>query len=492
MTIYRPSRARVFAAGLVAMVLAGACARDQAPEGTDALTPDGTADAPVTQDQQSDDQPIEATGGQAVCPTEALAAAEGPVEIEFWHAMSATTGVVLDELVGAYNDSQADVHVNAVYQGGYDDNFNKYISTLRSGGTLPSMIQLNETSMQQMVDSQSIIAVQHCVMSAGYDLSDYPARLLEQYRVGGELVTMPFQLANPVLFYDGNDFVAAGLDPDEPPVDLVELAAVSRALVDTGTVPTALTLDVDAWPFEQWVNTAGAALVDNDNGRTARAENPELDSDAVTDVLEWLDGMHDAGLLEVTGRGGDQAVLAKFIAVGLGNATMTIASSASLGEIYNQLERAPGVDLRVGPFPGLSGQPTAVGGGSLYLVNETDDAERAAVWDFMTWLDEPAQQVRWSAGTGYIPTRSSAIDDPELQALWAERPGFRVAFDQLSRPGDLPGGGGPVIGDHLGFRDAIEDGLEALYAGDDPVEVQAEMQSKADEAIDDYNRRIGG
>jgi sn-glycerol 3-phosphate transport system substrate-binding protein len=240
------------------------------------------------------------------------------------------------------------------------------------------------------------------------------------------------------------------------------------------------------------VNTAGAALVDNDNGRAARAQHALLDSGPVTEVLGFLDSMNDAGLLEITGRGGDQAALSKFVAVGLGNATMTIASSASLGEIYNQLERAPGVDLRVGPFPGLSGGTTAVGGGSLYLVNETTDAEQAAVWDFMTWLNEPAQQVRWSIGTGYIPTRSSAIDDPELQALWAERPGFRVAFDQLARPGELPGGGGPVIGDFLGFRDAIEDGLEALYAGDDPAEVQAAMQSNADQAIADYNRRIGG
>jgi sn-glycerol 3-phosphate transport system substrate-binding protein len=479
MTIHRSSLIRRFlATGLAAMLLATACAGEQTPSGVDAPTPGAVADGDIA-------------SGETQCPTAALADADVPVEIEFWHAMSATTGEVLDELVAAYNDSQAEVHVTAVYQGGYDDNFNKYISTLRSGGTLPSMIQLNETSMQQMVDSQSTIAVEHCVTAADYDLSDFPTRLLEQYRIGGELVTLPFQLANPVLFYDGNDFVAAGLDPEDPPSDLVELEAISRALVDTGTVPTALILDVDAWPFEQWVNTAGVALVDNDNGRAARAQNPGLDSEAVGDVLEWLDDMHDAGLLQITGRGGDQAALAKFIAVGLGNATMTIASSASLGEIYNQLERAPGVDLRVGPFPGLPGGATAVGGGSLYLVNETDDAERAAVWDFMTWLDEPAQQVRWSAGTGYIPTRSSAIDDPDLQALWAERPGFRVAFDQLDRPGDLPGGGGPVIGDYLGFRDAIEDGLEALYAGDDPADVQAGMQSSADEAIDDYNRRIG-
>ena len=109
----------------------------------------------------------------------------------------------------------------------------------------------------------------------------------------------------------------------------------------------------------------------------------------------------------------------------------------------------------------------------------------------MTWLDEPAQQVTWSIGTGYIPTRLSASEDPRLQELWAERPGFRVAFDQLAAAGPIAGGGGPVIGDFGGFREAIEQALESLYQGADPAVVAAEAQRQATDAIRAYNRRIG-
>jgi sn-glycerol 3-phosphate transport system substrate-binding protein len=394
-------------------------------------------------------------------------------------------------LIAEYNASQERVHVTATFQGGYGDTFTKYVNTLRSGGELPTIVQLSEISLQQMVDSESIVPVQHCVAASGYDLSDYPSILLEQYRVAGQLVTMPFQLSNPVLFYDGNDFVAAGLDPDMPPTTLAELVSVSQALVDSGTVTSGIALDVDAWPFEQWVHTAGEPLVDNDNGRTERAQHALLDTTIVRDLLSTLADMHDSGTLLITGRGGEQADLAKFIAVAQGTATMTIASSATLGEIYNQIARVPDVDVRVGPFPGFEGGRTAIGGGSLYLTTETNDVERAAAWDLMTWLNEPTQQVRWSAGTGYVPTRISAADDPALQELWLERPGFRVAYDQLATPGDVPGGGGPVVGDYVGVRDAIEDGLEALYAGTDEAVVQAEMQAAADAAISDYNTRVG-
>lgn len=425
------------------------------------------------------------------CPVDALPDDGGdPVEITFWHSMSATTGVVMEELIADYNATQSRVRVTPVFQGGYAETFEKYVNSLRGGGDLPTLLQLSEISLQPMVDSQSTVAIGDCIAAAGYDLSDFPEILLDQYRIDGELVTMPFQLANPVLYYDGNTFVAAGLDPAASPTTLDELVETSRTLVDAGVVTYGLALEVDAWSFEQWIATAGETLVDHDNGRSGRAEQARLDTELVRELLATLQQMHDEGLLLVTGRGGEQSGLARFVAVAQGEAAMTIASSASLGEIYEQLYRVPDIDVRVGPFPGLGGK-TTVGGGSIYLTNVADDAERAAAWDLLAWLNEPAQQVRWSAGTGYVPTRLSATDDPELQALWSERPGFRVAWDQLAGEGAVPAGGGPVIGDYPGVRDAIEDGLEALYDGADPADVQAEMQSAADAAIGDYNRRIG-
>jgi sn-glycerol 3-phosphate transport system substrate-binding protein len=418
-----------------------------------------------------------------------LADSGPPVEITLWHSMSATTGVVLEDMIADYNVAQRRVHVTPVFQGGYEDTFWKYVNTLRSGGELPALVQLSEIVLQPMVDSESIVPIGDCVAAADYDLSDYPELLLDQYRLGATLQTMPFQLSNPVLFYDGNDFVAAGLDPADPPTTLDELVATSQALVEAGVVTSGIALEVDAWAFEQWLATAGELLVDHENGRSSRAEHALLDTDVAAEVLATLQGMHEDGLLLVTGRGGEQSGLARFIAVAQGEASMTIGSSASLGEIYEQISRVPDVDVRVGPFPGLGGR-TTVGGGSIYLTNATDEAERAAAWDLLAWLNEPAQQVRWATGTGYVPTRISATNDPALVQLWAERPGYKVAWDQLAVAGEVPGGGGPVIGDYLGVRDAIEDGLEAVYAGDAPKSVAAAIQEAADRAIAEYNDRI--
>lgn len=466
-----------------------AAASTTAPDDTGPTSDDGSATSTVDAGDVAPDTPVP-SGGE--CPTDALATADEPIEIELWHSMAATTGVVLEELIADYNAGQDTVRVTPVFQGGYAESFSKYVNTVRAGGTLPDIIQLSEISLQQMYDSGTIVPIGECVASSGLDLSDVPERLLDQYRIGGQLVTMPFQLANPVLFYDGNLFAAAGLDPDDPPSTLDELEETGRTLVDAGVVESAIALEIDAWSFEQWIATAGATLVNHDNGRTARADQALLDSPEVTELLATLARLHDSGLLLSTGRGGEQSGLARFVAVAQGTAAMTIGSSASLGEIYEQLYRVPDIDARVGPFPKLGDGATTIGGGSLYLTNQTSDAERAAVWSLISWLDEPAQQVRWSIGTGYVPIRTSAVDDPALQQVWAERPGFRVAYDQLVDAGALPTVGGPVIGDYLGVREAIESGLEALYAGDSVEAVQAEMQDAADAAIQDYNRRVGG
>jgi sn-glycerol 3-phosphate transport system substrate-binding protein len=497
--------------GLVIAVLVttAACAGDDDGGSTSGATAPSTATStpaptstPTSSGETSPTEPATSTPGpdtapastapadEGQCPTTALPDEGDPVEVEFWHSMSATTGVVIEQLIDDYNASQSRVHVTPVYQGGYADTFSKYVNTVRTGGELPALVQLSEIYMQQMVDSQTIVPVDDCIASASYDLSDFSDFLLDQYRLDGRLVTMPFQLANLVLFYDGTDFTAAGLDPAAAPATLDELVATSRTLVDAGAAAAGISLGINAWPFEQWVATAGETLVDHDNGRSGRAEHARLDTQTVTDLLATLQGMHDDGLLLVGGRGGEQAALAPFIAIAQGEASMTIASSATLGEIYEQIYQVPDVEVRVGPFPGAGGK-TTIGGGSIYLTNATDDAERAAAWDLLAWLNEPEQQVQWSIGTGYVPTRTSAVDDPDLVQLWNERPGFRVAWDQLAVGGEVPGGGGPVIGDYPGVRDAILDGLEALFDGVDVATVQADMQDAADAAIADYNERIG-
>ena len=80
-----------------------------------------------------------------------------------------------------------------------------------------------------------------------------------------------------------------------------------------------------------------------------------------------------------------------------------------------------------------------------------------------------------------------------MQALWADRPGYQVAYEQLADDNLPPGGGGPVIGGYVEFRNTLEDAIEALVLDDaDPAATAASFQQAADEAIAAYNDRVPG
>jgi sn-glycerol 3-phosphate transport system substrate-binding protein len=431
-----------------------------------------------------------------LCPTDALEAATGPVEIEFWHAMAATNEETLTAMVRDYNQSQDQVHVNLTFTGTYDETLDRYLTSLRTGD-LPDLVQLEETTLQTMIDSGSTVPAQACIEASGYDTSDLLPAVLGEFQVEDVLWPMPFNISNPVFYYDKNDFEAAGLDPEQPPTTLDEMLEAGRAIVEAGAAQKAMSLEVQPWYPEQWSSMADQALVDNTNGRDDRATEATLDNETMIGIFQWIRDMVDDDLIFDVGRnptGADH-----LLAIASGDAAFTIGTSGALGAIYDALGTgevdATGVELGVGALPGpVAGGPTSAGGAALWMVaNGTTDEERAATWDFLTWLVDTPQQARWHISTGYIPISAAASEDPEVQALWAERPGFQVAYDQLADDNLPPGGGGPVIGAYVEFRDVLENAIEDLVLnGADPTELAAQVQADATEAIESYNDRVGG
>lgn len=424
------------------------------------------------------------------CPVDALEGAEQPVRIQFWHAMAASLGETLQEMTDAYNASQDAVDVELVFTGSYDETFERF-RTAAGGSDVPTILQLEETRIQAMIDSQAVVPMQSCVEAADYDTSDHLQSVLDQYTVNDVLWTMPFNASNPVLYYNGRDFEEAGLDPNDPPQTLDEVVEVARTITESGAARQGMSLELSAWYVEQLFAKAQEPIVDNGNGREARATEALLaDAPIGTEVFEWVDELVDGGYALNVGRNPSGAD--HLLAIAAGNAAMTVGTTAALGSIYDVLAGDPDlaaqVDLRVAPLPGPDEGGVVVGGASIWMVESATDPERAAAWDFIRWLSEPEQQATWHEGTGYIPVRQSSADLPAVQQLWQERPGFKVAFDQLTGSGfEL---GGPVVGGYAEFRDAIQLALEDMIeSGTSPADAIAAADAAATKAIQDYNDR---
>ena len=425
------------------------------------------------------------------CPIGSIdEAASKPVEITFWHSMTRANEDTLKALTKDFNSSQSDVKVTLVNQTTYTDTLTKYKAGLGTGD-LPDLVQIEDTGVQLMIDSQSVLPAQSCVDAEDYDTSDHVQRVVQYYSVQDVLWPVPFNVSNPVLYYNKKAFEKAGLDPENPPATLAEVREAAQAIVDAGAAKFGFAFKSDPWFLEQWLAKAGESYVNNGNGREERATATAFDTEAGREIFSFLETMVDDGLAQNTGEGGFDNLLA----IGNENAAMTIDTSAALGTISLVLSTGdyPNVELGVGPMPGPEGEGgVLVGGAALYIVNKSAPEEQEAAWRFAKFLNEPQSQATWSAGTGYIPIRQSAVELAPLTQRWTEEPGYRVAYDQLLAGVENVATAGPVIGDYVGVRKGVSDALASMFSqGTDAATALTQAAQAGDAAIEEYNGRIG-
>jgi sn-glycerol 3-phosphate transport system substrate-binding protein len=428
------------------------------------------------------------------CPLDSLKKAKSkPVEIVFWHAMQRANEETLNRLTDRFNSSQNDVRVKLVNQTTYTDTLNKFRAGL-SGGDLPDLVQIEDTGLQQMIDTQAILPAQACVDADKYDLSDHLKRVVDYYSVKGSLWPMPFNVSNPVLYYNKKAFQSSGLDPNQPPKTLEEVMAAAQKLKDSGAAAQAgFGMKLDPWYLEQWSAIGGKTYVNNGNGRKGRATAVTFDNATGKEIFTFLADMVKQGLAKTNPADGPQA-FDNLLGIGNGNFGMTIDTSAALGTIQQVLSSGqyPNVELGVAPMPGPKGKGgVLVGGAALYISKKSSPEKQAAAWQFAKFLNEPDTQAEWSAGTGYVPVRKAAVGLPVLQQRWAEIPGFKVAYDQLVGGVVNAATAGPVIGDYQGVRDVVLDSEQQMFGGMAPSAALKLARKNADAKIQEYNSRVG-
>lgn len=425
------------------------------------------------------------------CPLDALDDATEPVEIVYWHGMTRVAEDTLKQLTDQFNGSQDQVRVKLVNNSS-EDQHDKYLAGLQTGD-LPDVLQHDSTLLQQMVDTQTVVPAQSCIDAGDEALADdWVERALTYYQLDGVQWTLPFAVANPVLVYNKAAFEKAGLDPDEPPATLDDYRAAAEKLVAAGYEHGAA-VAIEAWHFEEFFALQGESYVDEGNGREGRATAVTFDSEAGEELFGFFEALVDDGLAVTNPRTGPDA-LNNLLAIGNGDAAMTVVSSSSIGSVLEVLGSGQyaDVELGVGPMPGRTDDGgVAVGGGGLSLTAD-DPLKQAAGWQFITFLTSPESQSVWAAATGYAPVRTSAVDRPEVTQAWQEVPALRTAYDQLVDGTENEATAGPMVGDMAAVRDAVEEALTAMFVNDVPAdEALAQAAEAANSAIASYNDRVG-
>jgi len=426
------------------------------------------------------------------------AMAQEKTEVTFWHAFGGARTAIIERMVEDFNYTHPSIHVSAEFKGSYRDTLNAAILAAQQGNP-PHVVQIFEVGTQLAIDSGIFIPIQDLATEDELMPEDLIEGVADYYKIGGKFYSVPWNSSNPVLYYNKDIFANAGLDPDKPPRTFAELLTYSQQIISSGAAKVALSAALHSWYFEQWMAAMGELLVDNDNGRTGRATQSFLDSLAAKTIVDWWGEMAKNGYWAYTGKLEDwDGAEGLFVS---GQAAMLLESTSEVAYL-RKVFGEKGIGLGVAPFPYpadyMDGTPTkapvgfVVGGASLWITKDHPADELQAAKEFVLWMSNVENTIRWHKLTGYFPVRKKAVDVLEFEHWFDKYPEYAVAFNQLLSCKSTYATNGALTGAFLEIRTIIEQAIEKVIAGKATVDqALAEAKQRADAAIQRYNASVG-
>lgn len=349
------------------------------------------------------------------------------VELTFWHSMSIYQGDTLEQLIEEYNNNNEDIQVRLIFQGLYDDMKIKLINAVKTGD-LPDVSQVAIEYLDVFIDDNRIEPI------TDYISEDDKNDILSQFWNGvtrqREIYAFPFNHSVQVLYYNKDAFEKAGLDPDKPPKTWEDVIKYGKELTKDfdgdGTIDQwGILVSLEGvFGFTPLIRQVGGEFLNDDRSKAL------FNSEEGVRVMELVQKMaYEYKIMPSnwTLFEGTSAFLQGKIAMG----PITCAG------IKFAEDNLPW-ELGIAPLPYIENKSVLLGGAGLVIFSKSSHRRKAAM-NFISWLTNKENSIRWHEKTGYLPIRKSAMESFELQSFHRLNPNYKVPVDQLSysRPPDF-------------------------------------------------------
>jgi sn-glycerol 3-phosphate transport system substrate-binding protein len=410
----------------------------------------------------------------ATCTALACTSVYAQTQIQFWHAMTGANNDRVVSLADRFNKSQSTYKVVPVYKGGYDDTMAAAIAATRAGNA-PHIVQIFEagtaTMMAAVGDETAkrkkgvVKPIYQMMAEAGvkFDPKIYVPAVRDYYTdTAGRMLSFPFNSSTTVFYYNKDAFKKAGLDPNVPPKTWPEVQVAAQKIKDSNASACPYTTAWQAWVqlenFHAWHNLPYATLQNGFGGlKTELVFNDMLTVRHIALLSAWA----KAGLFVYPGRTteGD----GKFYS---GDCAMYSGSSATYGNIVKNAKFEFGVS-KLPYYDDVKGAPqnTIIGGASLWVMAGKKPAEYKGIAQFFAFLSKPELAAEWHQGTGYLPITMAAYELTKKQGFYEKNPGTDISVQQMTGKVPTPNSKGVRLGYMPQIRTAIDEELEAVWAG---------------------------
>ena len=361
------------------------------------------------------------------------------VEVPLWYALTGYLGEQVQGVCDRFNASQDEYELVCVGRGGYEEALQSAIAAYRAGEH-PAMVQVADAGNLTMMLSGAIYPVYELMVDQGIAI-DWDAFidpvLMNFASSEGDLYSFPFNISTAVLYYNAEQFEAAGLDG--PPETWTEFVEAMRALSASG-VDCPYADSPHAWTHLTQLNAVhDEPVASHDNGFAGLEARYVYDQGVHARHVQLLKDMYDEGLLHIYGplMGTSTGISAReaFASGRCAVNTSSIAGHATVSQLVDgQFEW--GVAM-MPVHEGYERHNTFAGGAALWVLDGHSDEVYAGTARFLEFLASEESQHHWSAVTGYMPLTIDAFDALVAQGFY-EEPAFEgrdVAIASLQAGG---------------------------------------------------------
>ncbi len=342
-----------------------------------------------------------------------------PSAAVFWDRQTTESAALLREMAGEFNEGYDGLPIKVERAGGYSEIFRKVTASIQAR-RLPALAVSYESMTTEYVPTGAVADLDPLVGGLSpEDRADFFPVVLETNvfeEHGGKMYSFP--LAKSVLMMYFNKLLLAEAGIDAPPRTWDEFLNQCRQIKEkTGNYAHAISVDCST--IDGMIYSMGGEVI---RGRETLFNSPE--SIRVFELLETL-VKEDLAYQVSPGSFDDQVALAN------GQVAFTLRTSSGRVPMAEMMVDRSG-EWGMTRIPQAdSGHPaTVLFGPNITIFNTTGEQQRAA-WAFVKHFTSKESSVRWALGTGYLPLRHSAADDPSMQAFWKEWKYNRAAFDCL-------------------------------------------------------------
>jgi sn-glycerol 3-phosphate transport system substrate-binding protein len=334
-----------------------------------------------------------------------------------WFTYGGKNRQVLEALVSAFNHSQDEHWIHAVYQGDYFEGLAK-LRTAIAAHAAPALSHVVGEVVPYLFEAGVLEPLDAYPGARELDVVDALGQK-GSWLGGAErpLVALPFNRSTPIAYLNAELFARARLGP---PKSWDELRSCARTLSGGGRF--GFGCPIDWWFWAALVGQAGADVVEPDGTVT-------LGGEAGVRALEFWNALvnRDRSMKPPPGRDYNawEQTNQDFLA---GRVAMIWTSTAFLKYLE---EHAPFAVIAA-ELPSQVRAAVPTGGTHWVMLKDAPAQQKASAWQFLLFMHRAEPAITWATQTGYLPVTRSAVARLRADGYYDKHPNDRVALDQLA------------------------------------------------------------